>query len=44
MAGITWAMDLTPLVRELSLSVEDYTVAHLDRLRADVTKRLRAFV
>jgi LmbE family N-acetylglucosaminyl deacetylase len=43
MAGITWAMDLTPLVRDPALSVEDYTVAHLERLRADVTKRLRAF-
>ena len=43
MAGITWAMDLTPLVRDAALSIEDHTVAHLDRLRADVTKRLRAF-
>ncbi|MDR1789493.1 MAG: PIG-L family deacetylase [Opitutaceae bacterium] len=39
--GITWAMDLTPLVRDPSLSVEAYTLAHVDRLRADIADRLR---
>ena len=43
MAGITWSMDLTPLVNDPTLSAEDYTVAYLDRLRADVVKRMRAF-
>jgi LmbE family N-acetylglucosaminyl deacetylase len=43
MSGITWAMDLAPLVRDPSLSVEDFTAAHLDRLRADVVQRIRAF-
>ena len=40
MQGITWAMDLTPLVYDVSLNVADFTLAHIDRLRADVTARL----
>ena len=43
MSGITWAMDLTPLVQDTALSVEEYTLSAIDRLRADVSKRLRAF-
>jgi LmbE family N-acetylglucosaminyl deacetylase len=43
MSGITWAMDLTPLVRDSSLSVEEFTAAHLDRLRTDVVQRIRAY-
>jgi len=43
-AAITWAMDLTPLVKNDRLSVEKFTLAHLDRLRADVTERLRRFL
>jgi LmbE family N-acetylglucosaminyl deacetylase len=35
-----WAMDLTPLVRDPSLSVSDFTTAFVDRLRADVVDRL----
>ncbi len=42
-AAITWAMDLTPLVRDPSLSVEAHTLAHLDRLRADVAARLQRY-
>jgi LmbE family N-acetylglucosaminyl deacetylase len=42
-AAVTWAMDLTPLVRDPRLSVEAYTLGHLDRLRADVEARLRKF-
>jgi LmbE family N-acetylglucosaminyl deacetylase len=42
MSGITWAMDLTPLVKDPALSVEEYTLAAIDRLRADVSKRLRS--
>jgi LmbE family N-acetylglucosaminyl deacetylase len=41
--GITWAMDLTPLVRDPALSIEEFTAAHIARLGADVAKRLRAF-
>jgi len=42
LAGVTWAIDLTPLVRHTSLSVAEFTAAHIERLRADVTRRLRA--
>ncbi len=41
--AITWAMDLTPLVHDRTRSVEAFTLAHLDRLRADVKNRLRRF-
>ncbi|SDR66316.1 PIG-L family deacetylase [Opitutus sp. GAS368] len=41
--ALTWAMDLTPLVQDDKLSVEKYTLGHLDRLRADVAARLRRF-
>ncbi len=42
MSGITWAMDLTPLVKDDTLSVEAFAVAHIERLKADVVRRLRA--
>jgi LmbE family N-acetylglucosaminyl deacetylase len=42
-AAVTWAMDLTPLVADEKLSVEKFTLAHLDRLRKDVQARLRRF-
>jgi LmbE family N-acetylglucosaminyl deacetylase len=42
-AGITWAMDLTPLVADPALSVTDFTLAHIDRLRSDVAARLKKF-
>lgn len=41
--AVTWAMDLTPLVRNPRLSLEKFTLAHLDRLRADVLARLQRF-
>ncbi|AOS45657.1 GlcNAc-PI de-N-acetylase [Lacunisphaera limnophila] len=41
--AVTWAMDLTPLIHDDQLSVEQFTLAHLDRLRADITARLRHF-
>ncbi len=43
MAGITWAMDLTPLVADPALDVAAYTLGYLDRLRADVAARLRKY-
>jgi len=43
MTGITWAMDLTPLVADPSLDVAAFTLAHIDRLRADVAARLGRF-
>ncbi len=41
--ALTWALDLTPLVRDPKASVEDFVLAHLDRLRADVADRLEKF-
>jgi LmbE family N-acetylglucosaminyl deacetylase len=41
--AVTWAMDLTPLIKDDRLSVERFTLSHLDRLRADVQARLRRF-
>lgn len=43
MLGITWAMDLTPLVRDTSLSMEEFTLAHIRRLHDDVQARMRKF-
>ncbi|MBS0662382.1 MAG: PIG-L family deacetylase [Verrucomicrobia bacterium] len=38
--GITWAMDLTPLVQDPSLSIRDFTRGFVDRLRDDIDARL----
>lgn len=43
LAAITWAMDLTPLIHDPALSISDFTLAHIDRLRADVAARLQRF-
>lgn len=43
MSAITWGVDLTPLLVNEQLSVEEFTCAHIDRLRADVAKRVRTF-
>jgi LmbE family N-acetylglucosaminyl deacetylase len=43
MAGITWAMDLTPLVKDVTLDVATCTLGYLDRLRADVAARIQRF-
>lgn len=42
--ALTWAMDLTPLVHDDKLSVEKYTLGHIDRLREDVKARLNRFM
>lgn len=41
--GITWAIDLTPLVDDSSLDVIEFTLAHIDRLKADIAGRLVRF-
>ena len=39
-ASLTWAVDLTPLVKDDSLVVSDYIAAFIDRFRDDVMDRL----
>ncbi len=41
--GITWAMDLTPLVHDPKLSLADYTLQYIERFRQDVAARLARF-
>lgn len=41
--ALTWAVDLTPLVKDETLSVLEYTEALIERLRQDVARRIRAF-
>ena len=41
--ALTFAMDLTPLVQNRRLSVERFTLRHIERLRADVAERIRKF-
>ena len=41
--ALTLALDLTPLVRDDTLSVADFTLAYVDRLRADIAGRLKRF-
>ena len=41
--AISLAMDLTPLVQDDSLSVRDFTLRHIEQLRADVAGRIEKF-
>ncbi len=41
--ALTWAMDLTPLMQDETLSLAKLTLGHVDRLRADVAARLKQF-
>lgn len=43
MKAITWAMDLTPLIEHERLSVIDFTLIHIERLKMDVAERLDRF-
>jgi hypothetical protein len=40
-SALTFAMDLTPLVRDKDLSIADYVVGFVDRFREDVARRLK---
>lgn len=40
-SAITWAMDLTPLVQNDSLSPLDFVANHVERFHSDITARLR---
>jgi LmbE family N-acetylglucosaminyl deacetylase len=42
-AAVTWALDLTPLVADEKLSVADFTLAAVERLRSDIAARLAKF-
>jgi LmbE family N-acetylglucosaminyl deacetylase len=42
--GITWAMDLTPLVLDPALSVRDFTRRLITRFQQDVENRLAKFI
>lgn len=42
-SGITWSMDLTPLVKDPALDAAGYTLAYIDRLRDDVAARIGKF-
>jgi LmbE family N-acetylglucosaminyl deacetylase len=39
--AVTWAMDLTPLVHDPKRSVEEFTLASIERLRGDVAARIK---
>jgi len=41
-SAISFAMDLTPLVDDPALSVAEYVLGFVDRLRADVSRRIAA--
>ena len=41
--GLTWAMDLSPLVHDASLDIVDHTVGFLERLKNDVVDRISRF-
>ncbi len=41
--ALSWAIDLTPLVHNPSLSIEAFTLDLIDRFRDDVQKRLKTF-
>ena len=43
-SSLTFAMDLTPLIQDDTLSVEEFTLGFVDRLKDDVRERVRKFV
>jgi LmbE family N-acetylglucosaminyl deacetylase len=43
LAGITWAVDLTPVTRDGGPSIRDFTGALIARLAADVSQRLKTW-
>jgi LmbE family N-acetylglucosaminyl deacetylase len=42
-AGITWAIDLTPVTRDGGPSIRDFTAALIARLGADVSQRIKTW-
>ena len=41
--GVTWSIDLTPLAADDALSMEEFTLGYVERLRADIASRIGAF-
>jgi LmbE family N-acetylglucosaminyl deacetylase len=41
---LTFAMDLTPLIKDDTIEVEEYTLSYVRRLEKDVAERLRRFL
>lgn len=41
--GLTWAMNLSPLVENESLDLVDYTLAYVERLKTDIQSRIEKF-
>ncbi len=41
--GLTWAMDLTPLIDHPALSVADYTLGFIERFKHDVSSRIARY-
>lgn len=41
--ALTWAVDLTPLVQDDTLSIDEFILGHIDRLRSDVAARIKKF-
>ena len=42
-SALNWGMDLTPLVEDASLDIAGYVLKFIDRFRADVEKRVKAW-
>lgn len=42
--ALTYAMDLTPLIKDKTLDIAKYVTGYIDRFRADVTSKLERFV
>jgi LmbE family N-acetylglucosaminyl deacetylase len=40
LSAVTFAMDLTPLIENDQLSLAEFTLAHVERLRADIAARI----
>ena len=42
-SGLTFAMDLSPLVRDETADIVDFAVNFVDRLKSDVAERISRF-
>lgn len=41
--AITWAMDLTPLVQDENICLEEYTLQYIENLKQDISQRIQKF-